>query len=356
MINSLFKDSHITQPFRHSNFSNPERSRQRSMLTNEAREYSTATVKNNQGIIAKNPAEISFSGIPVGRLANESVLKNLYTKTREFLGTEAKHKNIVKLVIDAFDFVSGNTKDTNEQLTKYLNLNEEHVKNVIKKTEEIVKEENINDPLPIEKFGKEVKKIFTSATEAYPAVEKGSKALKNQWLEDFLFKADKNNVTFSAGFAILLTCLLRPASIMTLPGKKNKDDKKYASAHSIASGVIGYCIATAVSNPVTAALDKVLKKPADYITNKSIVDGLKKGSKDPAKAWITRSVDIAMAVPKAVITIALIPPILKYVFGWEKKKKNDSLDSLEHNYALLNFKSTSLPQSKAFQNFTGGNR
>jgi len=45
-------------------------------------------------------------------------------------------------------------------------------------------------------------------------------------------------------------------------------------------------------------------------------------------SWISRSVDIGIAIPKAFITIALIPPILKYIFGWEKKKHADNQSKL----------------------------
>ena len=39
-----------------------------------------------------------------------------------------------------------------------------------------------------------------------------------------------------------------------------------------------------------------------------------------------------MAVPKAFITIALIPPILKYIFGWEKKKHANTPLNIQTNY------------------------
>ena len=44
---------------------------------------------------------------------------------------------------------------------------------------------------------------------------------------------------------------------MSLPGKKDKDDKIYASGHAIASGIIGFVFSSIVMSPLDAASKKI---------------------------------------------------------------------------------------------------
>lgn len=227
MINSLSKDSHITQVFRHSQkLQNSGNETGQNSKSNESRivKYSIATENNSIGTIVRKPAEVSFSG-------------------------------------------------------------------------------------------------FSNGNKSIPWVYR-SKLVKN-----LLMKAEKNQVVYSAGFALLLTCLLRPASIMALPGnKKNADDKKYAAAHSIASGVIGFTISSIVANPISAGVEKLLKKPEDYM-KKNATWLAQKSKNSIANNYLNKVPDILISVPKGIATVALIPVILKYVFGWEKKHPKEDKNS-----------------------------
>lgn len=404
MINSLRKDSHITRNTRHLKSYPLEGSVCKNVSQG-------ATVKSS-GIIVKKPAEISFSGLSSATLSNSEDLKILINAAKDILGTEKrKHKDVVKLIKDTVSHLASPTaKDGNAaekiaeptgHVKSLIEAKNDLINSIIKKAEELTKEENlikIDDPqnpkvkiykrvkdpldetktvLEYRRNPDEIKKdalnSITVATKIFPAVnkEKHHWIYSNETVKDALIFADKNNVAFSALFALMLTGILRPASIMALPGgKKNKDDKKYAAAHSVASGVIGYIISTAVSNPVTSALKKVLDKPHDYMKDKLDETGnvIKKSragyieesqkASTAAKTWITRNVDVLMAVPKGLITIALIPPILKYVFGWEKKSKatEKAGQPINQDYYALNFKSANLANKKAFQSFMGGTR
>lgn len=171
--------------------------------------------------------------------------------------------------------------------------------------------------------------------------------------------------------ALVLAAGFRPIAIMSLPGKKDKDDKIYASGHSIASGLIGFGFSTVVMYPLGVAAKKTqnaIKNAADSIEllktapkeyteeQIKIMDKLKKKFNisdikdienvelmkkfknaynvksltelDQAKSFklVTKMLDMApdvflFGVAKAMLTVALIPPILKYVFGIEKKAK-----------------------------------
>lgn len=286
MINSLIKDSHITQSLRHSQ---KLYSHKRGADKNEGREYSSATVNNNIGKSVKKPAEISFSG---------------------FLSLKKTGKVNKGPFLDEF-------------------LNKDGVK----------------------------------------------KFLKNGNFKKFLLYADKDQVTFGAAFALILTGIFRPLAIMFTPSsKKNVDDKKYASAQSISSGLIGLGCAFLFSNPISTAVAKVFdedKKTGKCRMKEFIKDPktfelfnipqnisdeeriAKAGAKTLAKDTFKQMGDLIPAIPKAIFTIAIIPVVLKYVFGLEKKKSTKEVANNQDG-SSLSFKNSSLPQRKAFQNFTGG--
>lgn len=181
------------------------------------------------------------------------------------------------------------------------------------------------------------------------------KFLKSDGLKKVLDFADNNQLVFGAAYALLLTCILRPLSLMAFPSKKNKDDMKFASAHSIASGLIGFGISTVIFTPISDGIKKfkdnikefdiIKNNPSHYLTEDKHLK--------VARTYLDRIPDIVLAVPKGILTIALIPPILKYVFGIEKKKGSQAPSAPPLDYSLLNFKSNNL-KSGQFASFKGG--
>lgn len=190
--------------------------------------------------------------------------------------------------------------------------------------------------------------------------------------DKILTLCDEKTVVAQNLVALVLAAGLRPIAIMSLPGKKDKDDKKYASGHSIASGLIGFGFSTIVMSPLDKAAkivtepvseasiaiqamkdikegkqvkEKILKK-IDKIKEKYKISDLSElenietfkklkktyNAKDlieleHSKAYqnVTRILKMApdvfvFGILKAMLTIALIPPILKYGFCMEKKK------------------------------------
>jgi len=148
---------------------------------------------------------------------------------------------------------------------------------------------------------------------------------------------NKHTVIAQNLVALVLAGVFRPVAIMSLPGKKNKKDKQYASGHSIASGLIGFGFASVIMYPLGKAVSKIKdsikeasKNPTKYLTEKSKeiykVANLKDLENSRTFENVTRIIDMApdvfiFGVLKAMLTIALIPPILKYGFGLEKTKK-----------------------------------
>ena len=67
---------------------------------------------------------------------------------------------------------------------------------------------------------------------------------------------DEHTVIAQNLVALVLAAGFRPIAIMSLPGKKDKDDKIYASGHSIASGLIGFGFSSIVMFPLGKAVKK----------------------------------------------------------------------------------------------------
>ena len=131
--------------------------------------------------------------------------------------------------------------------------------------------------------------------------------------------------------------------------KKDKEDKIYASGHSLASAILGFVASTIITSPLDTAIQKLFRDPEKFGSKKltkmkRIYSDLEKRAdlRNSAGEIVNRksrelfkamnkhknSLDILsknipdwiIAVPRSILTIALIPPILKYVFGVEKKK------------------------------------
>ena len=164
--------------------------------------------------------------------------------------------------------------------------------------------------------------------------------------------------------ALVLAVGFRPLAIMSLPGKKDKDDKIYASGHAMASGIIGFVFSTIVMYPLGIAAQKLGKESAiiqkrllnakaegKHLSKGEILKDMKflnekflnifgKFTKDGKiiklnEKMLDKTLGILEMAPdtfvfgiaKAMLTVALIPPILKHVFGVEKKKKPEQNQS-----------------------------
>lgn len=191
----------------------------------------------------------------------------------------------------------------------------------------------------------------------------------NSLLNKVLVLCNDHTVIAQNLVALALATTLRPAAIMALPG--DKEDKAYASGHAIASGLIGFGFSSLVMSPLGKAAKKAraaISQATDAINilkgnmaelTKEQLDKIEKLKKDfnvsdikelenhkffkklkdtygvnniaeigNSKAFknVTKILDMApdvfvFGILKAMLTVALIPPILKYGFGLEKKKK-----------------------------------
>jgi len=90
------------------------------------------------------------------------------------------------------------------------------------------------------------------------SVSFGAAAKFSSRMLDNLLDACNNHTTIVQNLVALVLALgPRPLAIMSLPGKKNKEDKIYASGHSMASGLIGFGFASVIMYPLGKAAEKV---------------------------------------------------------------------------------------------------
>ena len=193
----------------------------------------------------------------------------------------------------------------------------------------------------------------------------GEKILSNKYFGKLLDYAEANPIPCNAFFSLVLAGMLRPATIMALPDKdgKNKKDKLNAAAHAISSGVIGFAFSSVIMKPFDDAMKKIQKSPSQFLgkgAEKYLGDLKAKGlTKTPMYRNVEKLMkmgpDIIIGIPRSIITIALIPPILKYVFGIDPKKETKKSEKVsvaenENNTKMAN----SVLASKAFNEIKGG--
>lgn len=356
MINSLFKDSHITQPFR---YSQTVYSQSRGTSKSERLEYSNAPLNNSIGISVNKPAEISFRGLSGAQLSYNGNFQKFINETKTFLGNKASLSNVKKIILESVSVLSGSPQKSTNNIQAYLKISKDNIQDLIKKTDEFVREENKGKILSSKDFEYERKEIINAAVDGVFGLETKDKGFyTNKNIKKFLaFAADKKTV-FGAFFALILTGTLRPIAIMLLPSeKKNNDDKKYASAHSIASGLIGYVLALSIFGPISDAVKKVTDHPQDFVKNKNNSYLVKnKKALFTAKNYVSMLPDTILSPTKAVVTVALIPIILKTLFGLEKNKNKEKDIKMQNPQSnnVLDFKSVNDQNEKTFQTVKGG--
>ena len=210
-----------------------------------------------------------------------------------------------------------------------------------------------------------------------PAATVLDKILDSGWFGKLAKYAEEHNISASALIALVRAGIMRPATILSLPGKEDKEDKTYAAGHAIASGIIGFLVSTAVTSPFDESIHKLFNNKkfqrkkfrtldetiADLTKQKeagTITKEAKQTLKDLTRrrnalnTLVKNIPDWIIGVPRAILTIALIPPILKYVFGVEKKKKPATSENKNVNTNNTDTPKMDFLDKPAFEEFKGG--
>lgn len=253
-----------------------------------------------------------------------------------------------------------------------------------------------------------------AAAEVFSAGSKTGASIKDGWFEKILGLCDNHTVIAQNLVALVLAVGLRPLAIMSLPGKKDKEDKIYASGHSIASGLIGFGFSSIVMYPLGKAASKAKQKIQDAAAAITLSKNQAEFSKDDIKQLklaqkrykvgnfeqlkdaiktkygiselkdienlkifqklketyqvsdlsnlehskifknVSKFLEMApdvflFGIAKGMLTIALIPPILKYGFGVEKKKKVQPEQQVQYTQST-----TPIMEKPEMNKFAGG--
>ena len=197
----------------------------------------------------------------------------------------------------------------------------------------------------------------------------GDKILGSSVFDKILTMAEGSPIVCNSLFALGLAGILRPATLVAMGGDRDREDNIYASGHAISSGIIGFISSIILTAPLNKMVDRIKQSPnPEQYLKEATVKLLRLNEAEDAKAvkaimndgklfknmqhLIKVGSGIIIGVPQAMITIALIPPILKYVFGIEKKPKGAPAPAYAQASMADFMKNMHL--QKSFQDFRGG--
>ena len=132
--------------------------------------------------------------------------------------------------------------------------------------------------------------------------------------------ASDNGSLFAASTALLLSAV-RPLAILATPDT-DKENKRYACTKAIASSLNGYLMMLLASIPIAKAVKEIDINPTKYLKNETIknLKGTEKSLGASKKYTFATQLfklglGLLIAAPKAILTCALIPPIMNKLFN-----------------------------------------
>lgn len=150
-------------------------------------------------------------------------------------------------------------------------------------------------------------------------------ALNNKFLLKGLEKISEHGMTVGAGTSLIMSLGVRPLAIQATPDVE-KENKQYAIANSICSGVIKFGMVEALALPIENAVKKIDQNPRKYLKN-SPKTFVKSRSYELGTQIMKLGTGLVTAIPKSMLTIALIPVIMDKIFNirpTDDKKKGTS--------------------------------
>ena len=151
--------------------------------------------------------------------------------------------------------------------------------------------------------------------------------MNNKLFLNSLEKISEHGTTFTAGVSLVMPLTIRPIAILSTPNVE-KENKQYACANSICSGLIKFGMLSAIALPIENAVKKIDKNPEHFLKP----DTIKK--LNPNNSGIIESKSYRLgtqlmklgtgfitAIPKSMLTIALIPIIMDKLFNHKFSEK-----------------------------------
>ena len=143
-----------------------------------------------------------------------------------------------------------------------------------------------------------------------------NKILTNKTVLKSLEKISDHGTSFAAGASLIMSLGVRTFSIYNTPDVE-KENKFYAMANSITSGIVKFGIVEAVALPIENAVARIDKNSAKYLKETTLKNF---NPQTRSYKFITQiiklSTGLLTAIPKSMLTIALIPVVMNKVFRY----------------------------------------
>ena len=144
--------------------------------------------------------------------------------------------------------------------------------------------------------------------------------------------AAENGALFSAATIFGCSVGVRPLSIWMTP-HVDKENKKVLCAKSIASSFAGYLMMFGISKPVANSIKKIDKNPEKYLSSKTIQNLKEKNETlqySKTYTFATQMFKLGLGVvtagPKALLTVAGLPVIMKKAFPHKQETNRQNIN------------------------------
>ncbi len=164
-------------------------------------------------------------------------------------------------------------------------------------------------------------------------------ALNNKFLLKGLEKISEHGMTVGAGTSLIMSLGVRPLAIQATPDVE-KENKQYAIANSVCSGIIKFGMVEALALPIENAVKKIDQNPRKYLKN-SPKTFVKSRSYELGTQIMKLGTGLVTAIPKSMLTIALIPVIMDKIFNIRPTDKKTEMPAEAPADKNLSFKGKS---------------
>lgn len=154
-------------------------------------------------------------------------------------------------------------------------------------------------------------------------------SFKNIWTNKAVLKGletiSEHGTSFIAATSLIMASGVRPVLIAKTPDI-DKENKQYLMTNALISGLTKFLTVEAIALPVEKAIKNIDKTPEKYLKQKTI-ETLKgksqtlnqSGSYNFATQLLKLSTGLISAIPKSMLTIALIPILMNIMFPDRQK-------------------------------------
>lgn len=149
------------------------------------------------------------------------------------------------------------------------------------------------------------------------------KLLKNKLVQKLFNLASLNPHAFNLTIMAVMAILLRPATILIVPGAK-KEDKQYAAGKSVVSSVISTMTQLALCIPLAKSIEK-LAKEAESKPHLSNFPKIKTPKFDAFNYLVNNGFAIILTVVSSIVMAKAVAKIMNKILP--KKENNTKLEN-----------------------------